>query len=195
MMTAMKTLRYLLLACGLLVTAPVAVTAAAAEPAKSIFGVKLGTRFLIPACARGEDTMTKRHCHAESLTAKTAWGVEEYHVFYPHNATTPWARGEMVVEVSNGIIEAVHINTWGIQGQGTALEALTKKYGPPARARSEHIKAHRSRFPSKFAEWDLQDFSVKFYGTTSTIDWGRITLATRRHDKLKQEYAKRAPAR
>ncbi len=180
-MTAMKTFRHLLTALCLLA---IATASSAADPAKTMFGVELGTRFLISACAPGEDTMTSRLCYTEGLTRKTPWGSEEHFVFYPRTATTPWARGEMVVDVMNGFIEAIHINTWGIQGQGTALEALTKKYGPPARSHSEKIAAHRSRYPSKFAEWDLQDFAVKLDGTTSTIDWGRITLVTLRHQKL-----------
>jgi len=181
-MRPMPTIRHLLYAAILLFPA----IAGAADPAKTMFDVELGTRFLYPACARGEDTMTKRHCYADSLTAKTAWGAEQYHLFYPHNSSTPWARGEMMVEVVNGIIEAIHINTWGIQGQGTALETLTRKYGPPARSRSETIKAHRSRYPSKFAEWDFKDFTVKLDGTTTTIDWGRITLATQRYQKIRK---------
>ncbi len=184
----MHTFRHLLLALTLLIPCIVG----AADPAKTMFDVELGTRFQFPACARGEDTMTKRHCYAGSLTAKTAWGTVQYHLFYPHTSSTPWARGEMMVEVINGIIEAIHINTWGIQGQGTALETLTKKYGPPARSHSETIKAHRSRNPSKFAEWDLKDFTVKLDGTTTTIDWGRVTLATHSHrERLKSHGAGR----
>jgi hypothetical protein len=181
-MTPMKTLRHLLITALLLP----AITCAA-DPAKTMFDVELGTRFQYPACARGEDTMTKRHCYAEALTAKTTWGTEQYHLFYPHTSSTPWARGEMMVEVAKGIIVAIHVNTWGIQGQGTALETLTKKYGPPARSRSETIKGHRSRYPSKFAEWDMKDFSVKLDGTTSTIDWGRITLASTAYQKIRKD--------
>lgn len=184
MMTAMQTLRYLPVVLGLLVTC----SAAAADPAKTMFDVELGTRFLISACSPGEDTMTKRLCYTENLTRKTPWGSEEHAVFYPRTATTPWARGEMIVDVAKGYIEAIHINTWGIQGQGTALEMLKKKYGPPTRSHSEKISAHRSRYPSQFAEWDLKDFSVKLDGTTTTIDWGRITLISHRHQKIIQSH-------
>lgn len=163
-----------------LVSAP----AGAADPSKTMFGVELESRFGFPACARNEDTMTRRHCYAEALTAKTSWGAEQYHVFYPRLTIAPYARGEMVIEVVNGIIEGIYINTWGIEGQGTALAALTEKYGPPVRSRTEKIKAHRSRYPSRFAEWELADFSVKLEGTTSTIDWGRISLVTHRYRKL-----------
>lgn len=186
-MTAMKTLRHLLCAVALL--APT--VGVAADPAKTMFGVELGSRFLFPPCARGEDAMTGRHCYAEALTAKTAWGAEKYQVFYPRTASTPWARGEMAVDVVDGSIEAIYVNTWGIQGQGTALEALTKKYGPPTRSRSEKIPGQRSRFPSKFAEWDLKDYSVRLDGTTTTIDWGRITLETHRYRALQQAHGTR----
>jgi hypothetical protein len=152
--------------------------ASAADPAKTMFGIELGSRFTIPACARGEDTMAKRYCYAEALTAKTAWGSEERHVFYPRAETVPWARGEMIVDVANGIIEAIHINTWGIEAQTLALDEMTKKYGPPTRSRAEKIKGLRSRWPTKYAEWDLRDFSVKLDGTTGSVDWGRVTLAT-----------------
>lgn len=188
MMTAMPTLRHLLSAFCLFSFCLAVAAASAADPAKTLFGVELGTRFLFPACARGEDTMTRRHCYSEALTAQTSWNATEYHVFYPRTEPAPYARGEMVLAVINGNIEAIHIHTWGIEGQGTALEALTKKYGPPARSYTEKIKAHRSRYPSRFAEWEFQDFSVRLDGTTSTIDWGRITLATHRYRQLAKNH-------
>lgn len=184
----MKTLRHLLITTVLLVST----VTHAADPAKTMFGVELGTRFAIPPCARGEDTMAKRYCYAEALTAKTAWGSEERHVFYPRAETVPWARGEMVVDVANGVIEAIYINTWGIEAQTIAIDEMTKKYGSPTRNRTEKIKGLRSRWPTKYAEWDLKDFSVRLDGTTGSIDWGRVTLATQRYDKLRQDYAKKA---
>ncbi|MCW5604709.1 MAG: hypothetical protein KIT18_09210 [Burkholderiales bacterium] len=187
----MKAFRSLLPALFLLC----ALDASASDTAKTMFGVELGSRFLFPPCARGEDALTRRHCYGEALTTRTPWGADEYHVFYPRPQVVPYARGELVVHVVNGIIEAIHVNTWGIQAQGSALEALTKKYGPPARTRSEKIRAHRSRLPSQFAEWDLRDFSVRFDGTTTTIDWGRITLVSHRYLKLMQKHAPDVPPR
>lgn len=186
----MKNLRHLLLGLCLLTTA-----ATAADPAKTMFGVELGARFIFPACARGEDALTKRHCHNATQIVKTPWGAEEYQVFYPRTEVVPYARGELVVDVVNGVIEAIHVSTWGIEAQGTAMTALKAKYGPPVRSRTEKIKGMRSRLPTQFAEWDMKDFSVRFDGTTSTIDWGRITLITRRYDQLRNEYAKRAASR
>lgn len=185
-MPPMKTIRHLLIATLLLAST----CTHAADPAKTMFGVELGSRFTIPACARGEDTMAKRYCYAEALSAKTTWGSEEHHVFYPRAETVPWARGEMIVDVANGIIEAIHVNTWGIEAQSLALEAMTKKYGPPSRSRAEKIKGLRSRWPTKYAEWDLKDFSVRLDGTTGSVDWGRVTLATPRHQKMRKSAGK-----
>jgi len=196
-MTAMKTLRHPLIATvflvsGLLVSSLFSTFSSAADPAKIMFGIELGTRFLIPLCARGEDTMAKRYCYAEALSVKTAWGSEEHHVFYPRAETVPWARGEMIVDVANGVIEAIHINTWGIEAQTLALDAMTKKYGPPTRSHAEKIKGLRSRWPTKYAEWELKDFSVKLDGTTGSVDWGRVTLATPGYQKrLKAHNARR----
>jgi hypothetical protein len=89
----------------------------------------------------------------------------------------------------------VQVGTWGIQAQGIALEALTKKYGAPARARQEKQNALRSRFPTQFAEWEFGDFSVKLDGTTGSIDWGRIEASTHRYRKLLGDYEKRQPAK
>lgn len=186
----MKTFRHLLITALLLGPTFFAAVTHAADSAKTMFGVELGSRFTIPACARGEDTMAKRYCHAEALSAKTAWGSQEHHVFYPRAETVPWARGEMIVDVSNGVIEAIHINTWGIEAQTLALDAMTLKYGPPARSRSEKIKGLRSRWPTKYAEWDLRDFSVKLDGTTGSVDWGRVTLATPRHQSMRKAAGK-----
>jgi hypothetical protein len=190
-MTPMKTLHHLLITIALLVSTLFAAVTHAADPAKTMFGIELGTRFLISPCARGEDTMAKRYCYAEASTAKTAWGSEEHHVFYPRAETVPWARGEMIVDVANGLIEAVHVNTWGIEAQTLAIDAMSKKYGPPTRSRSEKIPGLRSRWPTKFAEWDLKDFAVKVDGTTGSPDWGRVTLATQRYNKLRQDHAKK----
>lgn len=87
-----------------------------------------------------------------------------------------------------GIVESIQIGTWGIQAQGAALEALTRKYGKPARARTQKLNALRSRFPTQYAEWDLEDFSVKLDGTTGSIDWGRIELTTYRYQKRVKDY-------
>lgn len=175
----MKTLRHLLIITILLGST----VTHAADPAKIMFGIELGARFSIPPCARGEDTMAKRYCYAEALTAKTAWGSEERHVFYPRAETVPWARGEMIVDVANSIIEAIHVNTWGIEAQTIAIDEMTKKYGPPTRHRTEKIKGLRSRWPTKYAEWDLGNFSVRLDGTTGSVDWGRVTLATHGYSK------------
>ncbi len=169
---------------GTVPTTAIAATASAAEPAKTMIGVELGSRFTIPPCARGEETLTRRHCYVAAQSAKTPWGTEEHHVYYPSAAPIPYARGELVVDVLNGVIEAIHINTWGIEGQYAALEMLTKKYGPPTRERREKMKSQRARLPVVYAEWELTDFSAKLDGITSTFDWGRITLATHRYRKL-----------
>jgi hypothetical protein len=177
----MKSFRHLL--CTLLLCLPASLQAA--EPRNALFGVELGTRFQFPACARNQDALTDHHCHNAAQKTKTPWGTEEHRVFYPRPKVIPWARGELLVETAGGIIVAIHVNTWGIQGQGTALEDLTRKYGEPTRQRSEKITGQRSRFPSKFAEWQLKDLWVNLEGTTSTVDWGRVTLAT-------PDYRKRA---
>lgn len=181
----MKPLRHLLITTLLLIS----VHTHAADPAKTMFGIELGARFLISPCARGEDTMAKRYCYAEALTAKTAWGSEEHHVFYPRAETVPWARGEMIVDVANGVIEAIHVNTWGIEAQTIALDEMTKKYGPPTRYRTEKIKGLRSRWPTKYAEWDLKDFFIRLDGTTGSVDWGRVTLATHGYRKRLKSYS------
>lgn len=180
----MKNLRHLLPGLCLL-----AATAFAADPAKTMFGIELGARFAFPACERGEDALTKRYCYNATQTAKTAWGTEERHVFYPRAAIVPYARGELTLEVVNGIIEAIHVHTWGIEGQSNAMEALTKRYGPPTRSRAEKMKGLRSRFPVQYAEWDMKDFSVRFQGAITSVDWGRITLATPRYQKLLKDHA------
>lgn len=179
----MKYLRHLLFSLCLLATA-----ATAADPAKTMFGIELGARFTFPACARGEDALTKRYCHSTQIV-KTPWGAEEYQVFYPRAEIVPYARGELVVDVINGVIEAVHVNTWGIEAQSNALDALRKKYGNPTRSRAEKMKGLRSRFPVQYAEWDMKDYSVRFEGVIHSIDWGRITLATNRYLQLVKAHA------
>jgi hypothetical protein len=97
----------------------------------------------------------------------------------------------LTVEVVKGVIEAIHIHTWGIQAQGTALDALRKKYGPPTRSRSEKITGLRSRLPVEYAEWDAKDYAVRFDGVVTSVDWGRITLASPLYMKLRKDEAAR----
>ncbi len=181
-MPSMKNLRHLLLVLSLFAS-----TAFAADPAKNVFGVELGARFSFPACERGEDALTKRHCYNARHTVKTSWGTEEQQLFYPRTAIVPYARGELTVEVVKGVIEAIHIHTWGIEAQSNALDALKKKYGPPARSHSEKMKGLRSRFPVQYAEWDTKDYSVRFVGVVTSVDWGRITLGTPGYFQLRQK--------
>lgn len=185
-MPSMKKFRHLLIILGLVVNA-----AFAADSTKAMFGVELGSRFSFPACERGEDALTKRHCYNAKQTVKTAWGTEEQQLFYPRTAIVPYARGELTVEVVNGVIEAVHVHTWGIEAQSNALEALKKKYGPPARSHAVKMKGLRSRFPVQYAEWDMKDFSVRFEGVINSVDWGRITLATNRYLQIVKTHAAR----
>ena len=189
-MPPMKNLRHLLFALSL-----VAGSAVAADTEKTMFGVELGSRFNYPACERGEDALTKRHCYNAKQTVKTAWGTEEQQLFYPRATIVPYARGELTVEVVGGVIEAVHVHTWGIEAQSNALEALKKKYGPPVRSHSEKMKGLRSRFPVQYAEWDAKDYSVRFVGVVTSIDWGRITLGTPKYFSLRSNKpaAKTAP--
>lgn len=159
--------------------------AGAADPAKTFFGVELGSRFAIPACAANEHSVTQRLCHNTAQTAKTVHGTTDYAVFFPRPDVVPYARGELNVEVLNGVIEAIHVSTWGLQAQQPAMDALQGRYGPPTRSRSEKPKNMRARIPVQYAAWDRADFAVRFTGATTGIDWGRITIATPRHQKLK----------
>lgn len=188
----MKPLRHFILLAGCLMSATIA---PAIAQDKMILGVELGSRFLAPACNPGETAFPSRVCFDGSLTSRRAWGADEYYVFIPSAGTPPYVRGELKVFVVGGSVESVQIGTWGIQAQGIALEALTKKYGAPARARQEKQNALRSRFPVQFAEWEFRDFSVKLDGTTGSIDWGRIEVSTHRYRKLVGDYEKRQPAK
>lgn len=185
----MKQLRHLLISLLLVTHASFA-----ADSAKSMFGVELGSRFGFPACERGEDTLTRRHCFNPAHTAKTARGSEEQHVFFPRTAVVPYARGELTVEVISGVIEAVHVHTWGIEAQSVALDALKAKYGPPTRSRSEKVKGLRSRFPVQYAEWDAREYSVRFEGAITSVDWGRITLGTPKYFALRASSPAAKPA-
>jgi hypothetical protein len=102
-------------------------------------------------------------------------------------------RGDIKVFVIDGLVESVYIGTWGIEAQFGALTSLTKKYGKPTRATQQKLKGMRSRFPTQYVEWDFKDFSVKYDGTTGSIDWGRIVVSTHRYRKLVEAQEKRPP--
>lgn len=187
----MKSLNSILLSACLLVTAA---DLCAATPDRTILGVRLGARFVLPPCAPAEVTIASRLCFNAAMIDRKPWGAEQYFVSIPTDRMPPYARGELTVHVVEGQVESVIIGTWGIQGQGAALADLKKQYGEPTRSRQQLKHRLRSRFPSEFAEWDLGDMSVKLEGTTGSIDWGRIEMATSRYRKLIADYEARTPA-
>jgi len=185
----MTPLRHVLVAACLLMSA---FAGPAAAQDKKVLGIELGTRFLLPACGPGDGAFPVRLCFVEALLLRTAWGAQEYHVKLPSAGTPAYVRGELKVFTVNGTVESVQISTWGIEAQYGAFDSLRKKYGEPARARQEKRKGLRARLPTKFAEWNFKDFSVKLDGTTGSIDWGRIEFSTQRYRKLLDDFEKRA---
>lgn len=171
------------------------VTAASAPaPDKAVMGIELGSRFLLPECGGGSGTFASQFCINKSLTNRKAWGADEYYVSLPRSGVPPYVRGELKVHTVQGIVESVQVGTWGLQSQSGALSALTSQYGKPIRT-SEKKKMANSRFAAQFAEWDLAEFTVKFEGSSGSIDWGLIDASTHRYQKLVKDYEKRQPAR
>lgn len=174
------------------------VMAAALAPAiaqdRIVLGIELGSRFQMPACKAGETASLSRLCFTGALTRRAATGADEYFVSNP-TTDSPHMRGDIHVMVFNNIVESVQVGTWGIEAQDNALTALTKKYGAPTRTWQERPKGLRARISTKFAEWDLRDFSVRLEGSAGSIDWGRIGVSTHRYRKRIEDYEKRTPAK
>jgi hypothetical protein len=162
--------------------------ALSAAPDKTILGIELAAPFAVPACSAREVSISGRICFNAAMIDRKPWGAEEYYVSVPSTGTPPHVRGELQVSVVKGVVESIQVGTWGIQAQGGALAALTKKYGEPARTRREMHHALRSRFPTQYAEWDFDDFTVKLDGTTGSIDWGRIDVTMHRYQRLVRDY-------
>lgn len=180
-----------------LLFAAAAVPAAAAQD-RTVFGMELGARFNLPKCGPGEGSYPAKRCFTETSAAPEAWGGHEYRVFLPSAGTPAYVRGELIVAVIGGIVESVHINTWGFEAQFGALSALKKQYGEPTRISLKTGQgASRSRNRAQLAEWVFSDFSVMFDGVTGSIDWGLIKVSTDRYTKLMNDYEKRKenPAR
>jgi hypothetical protein len=175
----------LLIGC-LMLPVPIAF---AATLDKTVMGIELGSRFVLPDCGAGSGTFTSRLCVNGSLTNRKPWGGDEYYVALPRSGVPPYVRGELKVIAVQGIVESVQVGTWGLQAQSGALAALTSQYGKPTRTR-ELKKAANSRFATRFDEWDLADFSVKLDGSTGSIDWGLIEVSTHRYQTLLKNYEK-----
>jgi hypothetical protein len=191
-MRGMKRPCHILFVGYMLMSATAASAAAVSD--QTVFGIELGTRFSVPACGPGDGAFSSRRCFNSALVNHKAWGANEYYVTLPRAGIPPYVRGELRVSTVNGIVESVQIATWGFEAQKGALDSLTKKYGEPTRAGKKKQNKLRLRFPPLFAEWDLADFSVKFDGVTSTIDWGRIEVTTHRYRKLVEDHEKRQAA-
>lgn len=170
--------------------------AAAGMPAfaqnRTVFGIELGAKFNVPPCASGEGSYPASRCFKGGANAIEAWGGHDYHVFLPSAGTPAFVRGELIVAVKDGIVESVHINTWGFEAQFGAMSALKKQFGEPTRTSlKEGRNATRTRNRAQMAEWDFSDFSVRYDAVTGSIDWGQINISTRRYTKLLHEPGKR----
>jgi hypothetical protein len=168
---------------------------AAPAPAqdRTVLGLAIGAQFRVPACGPGDGTFPSRHCFKGAPIHHKAWGATEYQVTLPGAGTPPYVRGDLKVFVLAGLVESVQISTWGIEAQPGALTSLTRKYGEPTRTRQQKLKGMRSRFPTHYVEWDFRDFSVRYDGTTGSIDWGRIDVSTHRYRKLLEAHEKQPP--
>jgi hypothetical protein len=168
---------------------------AAPAPAqdKTVLGVEIGAQFRVPACGPGGEIFPARHCFNRAPIHHKASGASEYQVTLPSAGTPAYVRGDIKVFVIAGLVESVQVATWGIEAQPGVLTSLTQKYGEPTRATQQKLKGMRSRFPTHYLEWDFRDFSVKYDGTTGSIDWGRIVVSTHRYRKLVEAHEKRPP--
>jgi hypothetical protein len=160
---------------------------------KTVLGLEIGAQFRVPACGPGDGVFPSRHCYRGAPIHHKAWAANEYQVTLPSAGTPAYVRGDIKVFVIAGLVESVQISTWGIEAQPGTLTSLTQKYGEPTRATQQKLKGMRSRFPTHYVEWDFSDFSVKYDGTTGSIDWGRIVVSTHRYRKLLEAREKRPP--
>lgn len=170
----------------------VAAVAPAVAQSRTVFGMEIGGRFNVPQCGQAEGSYPARRCFKSITTKPEAWGGYEYHVFLPSAGTPAYVRGELIVSVIDGIVESVHINTWGFEAQYGAMTALKKQYGEPTRASLKVGRnATRTRNRAQLADWDFSDFTVTYDGVTGSIDWGLIKVSTRRYTKLMKDYERR----
>ena len=158
---------------------------------KTVLGLEIGAQFRVPACESGDGAFPARACYRGAPKHHKASEANEYQVTLPSAGTPAYVRGDIKVFVIAGRVESVQIGTWGIEAQPGALTTLTQKYGEPTRATHEKVKGLRSRFPTQYIEWEFADFSVKYDGTTGSIDWGRIVVSTQRYRKLLDAREKR----
>ena len=165
----------------------------AAARDKTVLGLEIGAQFRVPACEPGDGAFPSRNCYRGAPVHHKASAANEYQVTLPSAGTPPYVRGDIKVFVVAGLVESVQISTWGIEAQPGVMTSLTQKYGEPTRATQQKVKGMRSRFPTQYVEWDFADFSVKYDGTTGSIDWGRIAVSTHRYRKLVEVSEKRPP--
>jgi hypothetical protein len=177
-----RRINHLLAGCLALLLAP----AYAQGPGKSVLGIELGARLLLPKCGAGGGTVTSQPCLSSDPVDRKAWGAEEHHVAVPVSAAPSYSRGDIRVVTVGGVVESVRIATWGIQSQDGALASLTGEYGKPTRIRRQ--KQAYSRTPAQFAEWDFAELSVRLHGSTGSIDWGLVEVSTNRYRKLVKDY-------
>ena len=158
---------------------------------KTVLGIALGAPFRMPACKAGETAAASRPCFKDAMKPPQLPGITEYIVA---NATKgpPYMRGDIHVMVLDGLVESVQVGTWGIEYQDNAFKALSDKYGPPTRTRREKPRGLRARIPTLYADWDLRDFSVRFYGSDGSIDWGRVDASTYGYRKRVEDQTNRA---
>jgi len=162
-----------------------------------VLGIALGAPLRMPACKGGETARASRLCFKDVVKAPESPSLTEYIVANTIKEP-PYMRGDIHVMVLDGMVESVQVGTWGLEYQDNALKALSDKYGPPTHTRREKSKVLRARISTLYADWELRDFSVTFYGSVGSIDWGRVEASTYGYRKWVEDQSKRAagtPAR
>lgn len=166
------------------------VTTSICAQGKIILGLELGAPFRLPACKAGESATASNLCFKDSMPNSKVPGVHEY-VVSNTNKLQPYMRGDIHIMVIEGKVESVQLGTWGIDAQDNALKALSDQYGPPTRTWRDKPTGLRARIATRYADWDLRDFSVRLHGSFGSIDWGRIDASTHRYRKLEEAHLSR----
>lgn len=149
----------------------------------TIFGLKLGEFIDLPACA--SDKYFGYRAPKDGGCAENAAAVGTSSSFTGATRLKFWAlvlptyvAGDLEVEVIDGKLESIRINTRGLMTMILVTTDLQKKLGSPHSAQSIKLKTLRGEVDSTIASWHFANFDVTHIGAIGSINSGVVTFAT-----------------
>jgi len=164
-----------------------------------VFGIELRKPLNLPMCAGdyvGSKFISGRNeqtCYLPDPNhlGGTAGYTVELHKTFP----TYLANNKILVEVLDGKVVGVYLNTSGIKTQNVLMKVLKDKIGEPTAHHARSVLNRQGVAISTFTStWNLNNIYVEFDPVKASLEEGIVWIATQEERMRKEEVKRRKAA-